>query len=441
MRVVHRMEVRGRAGDGPATWGQTAIRRALAALEPLDHQFNLVWGGPLDAPVPTEAATAVVRALVERHDSLRTRILPRDDGFVQELCGAGTVEVVEERVADVDEVAACGAGLRDELWGRAFDYPTELPVRAGLVTVDGAVHHTTLVVAHTALDGWGLPVLDADLTALAAGAAPPDVGAWTPLDEATWQTSDEGRRHDAAARARTLRTMRAAPGEVFAPRPPGGADGPRYRQTVLRSRRLGPAAERVAARWRTSTSGVLLAASCRALALAAGRDDLALQVMVSNRFRRELAEAVVTTAMEGLVHVDGLDAPVDEVRTRVWRAAMTAYRSAYYDKDRLQAEAAADPSTAHDGTCWYNDRRGTGPDRTLRARPTRSRRLARADASEEQGGVTLTLHLAAARGVDVVLTADTTRLDDATAERVVRDVERYVLDASRAGSPGGAVTR
>ncbi|MDF2807940.1 MAG: hypothetical protein K0S43_2886, partial [Cellulosimicrobium sp.] len=285
MRVVHRMEVRGRAGDGPATWGQTAIRRALAALEPLDHQFNLVWGGPLDAPVPTEAATAVVRALVERHDSLRTRILPRDDGFVQELCGAGTVEVVEERVADVGEVAASGARLRDELWGRAFDYPTELPVRAGLVTVDGAVHHTTLVVAHTALDGWGLPVLDADLTALAAGAAPPDVGAWTPLDEATWQTSDEGRRHDAAARARTLRTMRAAPGEVFARRPPGGADGPRYRQTVLRSRRLGPAAERVAARWRTSTSGVLLAASCRALALAAGRDDLALQVMVSNRFR------------------------------------------------------------------------------------------------------------------------------------------------------------
>lgn len=444
MRVVHHLEVGGRAGEAPATWGQTAIRRALAALEPLDHQFNLVWGGPLDAAVPTEAATAVVRALVEQHDSLRTRIHPRDDGFVQELCGVGEVEVVEERVADVGEVAACGARLRDELWGRAFDYPTELPVRAGLVTVDGAVHHTTLVVAHTALDGWGLPVLDGDLTALAAGGPLPDRGAWTPLDEAAWQTSDEGRRHDAAARARTLRTMRAAPAQVFAPRPAEAPDGgPRYRQTVLRSRRLGPAAERVAARWRTSTSGVLLAASCRALALSAGRDDLALQVMVSNRFRRELAEAVVTTAMEGLVHVDGLDAPFDEVGTRVWRAAMTAYRSAYYDKDRLQAEAAADPSTAHDGTCWYNDRRGTGPDRTLRARPSRSRRLARADASDEQGGVTLTLHLvdAPGGGIDVVLTADTTRLDDATAEQVVRDLELCVLDASRAGSPGGEVTR
>lgn len=444
MRVVHRVEVSGRAGEGPATWGQTAIRRALAALEPLDHQFNLVWGGPLDEPVPTEAATAVVRALVERHDSLRTRVHPHGGGFRQELCGAGTVEVVEERVTDVADVAAHGARLRDELWGRAFDYPAELPVRAGLVTVDGAVHHTVLVVAHTALDGWGLPVLDGDLTALAAGATLPDVGAWTPLDEAAWQASDEGRRHDAAARARTLRTMRAAPAQVFAPRPAGALDGgPRYRQTVLRSRRLGPAAERVAARWRTSASGVLLAASCRALAAAAGRDDLALQVMVSNRFRRELAEAVVTTAMEGLVHVDGLDAPFDEVGTRVWRAAMTAYRSAYYDKDRLQEEAAADPSTAHDGTCWYNDRRGTGPDRTLRARPTRSRRLARADASDEQGGVSLTLHLVDApdSGIDVVLTADTARLDDATAERVVREVERCVLDASRAGSHGGTVTR
>ena len=468
MRVVHRVEVRGRAGEGPATWGQTAIRRALAALAPQDHQFNLVWGGLLDRPLPTAAAVEVVRALVERHDSLRTRIHARGDGFVQELCGAGEVEVVEERVDDLDAVAVRGARMRHELWGRAFDYATDLPVRAGLVTVDGAVHHTVLVVAHTALDGWGLPVLDADLTALAAGTAPPERNAWTPLDEASWQTSDAGRRHDAAARARTLRTMRAAPVEVFPRESPdggttdggstaregagdgsgdGSTDGggavaaasPRYRQTVLRSLRLGPAAERAAARWRTSTSGVLLAASGRALAAAAGRDDLALQVMVSNRFRPALADAVVTTAMEGLLHVDGLDAPFEEVGQRVWRAAMTAYRSAYYDKDLLRREAAADPTTAHDGTCWYNDRRGTGPDRTLRARPTRSRRLACADASDEQGGVTLTLHLvdAPGGGVDVVLTADSTRLDDAAAESVVRDVERTVLAAARTPPTAG----
>ncbi|MBE9927297.1 hypothetical protein G8C93_15545 [Cellulosimicrobium cellulans] len=454
MRVVHRVEVRGGAGEGPATWGQTAIRRALAALAPQDHQFNLVWGGPLDRPLPTAAAIEVVRALVERHDSLRTRIHARGNGFAQELCGAGTVEVVEERVDDLAAVAVRGARMRHELWGRRFDYATDLPVRAGLVTVDGAVHHTVLVVAHTALDGWGLPVLDADLTALAAGSAPPERAAWTPLDEAAWQTSHDGRRHDAAARARTLRTMQAAPAVVFprgsavAEGPDGGDGGeavaaarPRYRQTVLRSVRLGPAAERVAARWRTSTSGVLLAASCRALAAAAGRDDLALQVMVSNRFRPALADAVVTTAMEGLLHVDGLDAPFEEVGTRVWRAAMTAYRSAYYDKDLLRREAAADPTTVHDGTCWYNDRRGTGPDRTLRARPTRSRRLARADASDEQGGVTLTLHLVDAPdgGIDVVLTADAARLDDATAESVVRDVERTVLAASRA--PASAAPR
>ncbi len=64
-------------------------------------------------------------------------------------------------------------------------------------------------------------------------------------------------------------------------------------------------------------------------------------------------------------------------------------------------------------------------------------RLARADASDEQGGVTLTLHLVDATdgGVDVVLTADAARLDDATAASVVRDVERTVLAASRAPTP------
>ena len=47
MRVVHRVEVRGSAGEGPATWGQTAIRRALAALAPQPQQVNLLWGGPV----------------------------------------------------------------------------------------------------------------------------------------------------------------------------------------------------------------------------------------------------------------------------------------------------------------------------------------------------------------------------------------------------------
>ncbi|MCB7135529.1 condensation domain-containing protein [Cellulosimicrobium marinum] len=455
MRATHDVEVRGPAGSGPATWGQTAIRRALAALAPLDHQFNLTWGGPLDRPVPVATALRVVRDVVERHDALRTRLVPRGDGYAQELTAHAAVPVVEERVATVAEVPVVAARLRHELWGAPFAYARELPVRAGLVTVGDAVHHAVVVVAHTAADGWALPVLDADLVALASGTPLPALdGTWTPLDEAAWQASPAGRRHDDAARARVLRTMRAAPAETFPPRPPGGtptstgaptspgvppaAPRARYRQTVLRSRRLGPAADRLAARWRVSPAVVLLAASCRALADAAGRDDVVLQVMSSNRFRPALARSVATVAMEGLLHVDGLDAPFEDVTARVWRAAMTAYRSAYYDKDRLVHDAASDLDARHDTTCWYNDRRGTGPDRNHHARPTGSRRLARADAPDNQGGISLALHLvdAPGGGVDLVLTVDTARLDDAIAEAVLRATERTVLDAGRARAAG-----
>ncbi|MBD5785600.1 hypothetical protein IF650_05355 [Cellulosimicrobium terreum] len=445
--TLHRVEVLGASsGTAPATWGQTAIRRALAALAPLDHQFNVVWGGAVPSPVPVDDALGVLRDLLLLHDALRT-VLRDDDvvggtGYVQVLHGDGGIDVTERAVERPDDAAEAVQHLRDALWGRPFDHAHEWPVRAGLVTVDGLVHHVVVVVSHTALDGWGLPVLDASLTALAGGTDLATVRARqrarTPLEEARWQVSPEGERHDAGARERALRTMRAAPVEVFPLPGIGPVGAPRYRQAVLRSRRLATAADAAAARLGTTASTVLLAASSLALARAGGRDDCVLQVMVSNRFLPGLARVVAPIAMEGLLHVDGLRSTAfDDVVPRVWGACMTAYRSAYYDKDRLVRDAAADPDAVFDDSCWFNDRRGTGPDPHLHADPTPRRRLAWGDAPENQGGITLAFHHVDAPpradgrpgGVDLVLTVDTRRIDEATAETVLRDTERLVLDA------------
>ena len=428
------------SGHGPATWGQTAIRRALAALAPHDDQFNIQWSGRLDEPLPVDVVLRVVGDFFWMHESLRTHLHDHDGGYAQVVRPDGEIRVVEDRVAAggaagaFDAVAGDAARrLRDELMAEPFDYAAEWPVRVGLVTSGGSVHHLVLAVSHTAVDGWGVPQFGKDLVALATGASPAGLVAsrtsLQPLAEAAYQASDAGRRRDEAARSRTLARMRSAPAAMFP-----AAAGPRYHQAVLRGRRLPAALDRAADRLGVSSSTILLAAACAALAEAADRDDCVLQVMVNNRFVPGLAGAVSPVAMEGLLYADGLDGPVDDVVRRVWNASMTAYRSAYYDKDRLLQDVALDPSARHDGTCWYNDRRGTGPDPAVRAHPTRRRRLAWADVPANQGGATLALHvLDAPEALDLSLVVDLERIDQVTAEQVLRGTERFVLEAGRGG--------
>jgi len=424
------------SGVGPTTWGQTAIRRALAALAPHDDQFNIQWSSRLDEPVPVDVVLRVVGDLFWSHESLRTLLRERDGGYEQTVHADGEITVVEDVVAlpgtaDDPEDAAEEAAqrLRTELLADPFDYGDEWPARVGLVTSGGLVRHLVLAMSHTAVDGWGLPQLGTDLAALAQGASPAELvtsrSALQPLAEAAYQASEGGRRRDEAARSRTIALMRSAPTVMF----PATAS-PGYRQAVLRGRRTTSSLDRAVDRLGVSSSTILLAASCAAIAEAATRDDCVVQVMVNNRFVPGLAGAVSPVAMEGLLYVDGLDAPFDTVVRRVWKASMTAYRSAYYDKDRLLQDVALDPTARYDGTCWYNDRRGTGPDQAVRARPTRHHRLAWGDVPEKQGGATLVLHVLDAPGaLDLSLIVDLARVDAAAAERILRATERNVLRA------------
>lgn len=438
VRRIHAASFAGAtSGTGAATWGQTAIRRALAALAPYDDQFNIQWSSGLDEPLPVDLALRTVGDFFWTHESLRTLLREHAGGYEQTVHADGEVTVVEDVVAPpgtTDDLEDAARRLRAELLADPFDYGNEWPVRVGLVTSGGLVHHLVLAVSHTAVDGWGLPQFGTDLAALAQGVPPGDLVAsrttLQPLAEAAYQASEDGRRRDEAARSRTSALMRSAPTVMF----PATAS-PRYRQAVLRGGRTTGALDRAVDRLGVSSSTILLAASCAAIAEAAARDDCVVQVMVNNRFVPGLAGVVSPVAMEGLLYVDGLDAPFDTVVRRVWKASMTAYRSAYYDKDRLLQDVALDPTTRYDGTCWYNDRRGTGPDQAVRARPTRHRRLAWGDVPSKQGGATLVLHVldAPRAALDLSLIVDLARVDAAVAEQILRATEQNVLQAGRSG--------
>ncbi|WP_405647518.1 condensation domain-containing protein [Streptomyces uncialis] len=430
-------------GRGPATWGQTAIRRALRALEPDDHQFNVDWGGLVEPGLTVEAALEAVRGLMYVHDSLRTLMHETPEGtYTQELRTEGELEV-GLIAADGTDTLAVAEALHRRLCGQRFDPARDWPFRVGLVTRGGLVRYAVMTLSHTAVDGWALPRLRADMTSLVAGADPGKLRAGRamcgPLDEAAFQRGRAALRRDESARSFILGNLARTPAHLYGAPAAASARGPRYRSAVLRCPGLDGAVAATASRLGTTSSTVLLAAACSAAARSADRSDFAFQVMVSNRFVPGLADVVAPVALEGVLYLPDCRGPIEALTPRVWKASVNTYRFAYYDKDRLTEQLRGAP--AADTTCWYNDRRGEaarvagpaaddgepGPVGGADAPgvPAPEGSLTWSVPSDRQGGVTLALHVIDAPGaLDLSLTADTTLLAPDTMEELLRAMER-----------------
>nr|WP_246852305.1 non-ribosomal peptide synthetase [Patulibacter sp. SYSU D01012] len=173
---------------GPAAAPRPApAPRPAAAATPTDRpddlplapaQRRLWFLQRLDGPDPTYDVPVVlrlrgivdVRALraaladvLARHETLRTTYPERDGAPVQAIAAPGTVEVpfAHELVAP-DGLDARIAALSRHV----FDVTTDLPLRATLLTVDGADDEPVLllVLHHVAADGWSLGPLVGDLS-------------------------------------------------------------------------------------------------------------------------------------------------------------------------------------------------------------------------------------------------------------------------------------
>ncbi|MFI5910868.1 condensation domain-containing protein [Dactylosporangium sp. NPDC051541] len=351
-----------RSGTGAATWGQSAIWDVVRTLGDDAARYNVSGGLPIDPPLPPDRLAELIRTLLLRHDSLRTTLRWDGDRLEQVVAAAGAVPLHTRECAPGDVVETAYA-LYPELQGRPFDAERDLPIRAGVVTSGGRVRYLILSLAHTASDGWGLRTLLADAAALAAG-LPLAAGERTqPLEEAAFQTSDKGRRRDAAARRAWLDKLTRGPASQFpartvhrAERPPSAA----FPNAVLNSPALGLALDRVAAGLEVNQSAVLLAATAAAAGALGGAPDAVFQVVVNNRFRPGMAGAVNTIAQEGLLLLPESGADFADLVRRTFGAALSAQRHAYYDKLALGRDIAGLGAPA-DHSCFVNDVRGLMP--------------------------------------------------------------------------------
>ncbi|MEU9040827.1 MULTISPECIES: hypothetical protein [unclassified Kitasatospora] len=233
----------GRAGSGPATWGQQAIWDAVRRLAPADApRYNITTAAPLDPGLPLPVVLGALEQLLHLHDSLHTRLVPGEDGRLRQVVDPEGRLGVEAWPADEgDDPAKLGARLHEELAARPFDTAAQWPIRVGVVTADGLARHISLVLSHTAVDGSGMSRPVADLTALSLDHSPdepaePRVPAQQPLEEAEFQTSKRGIRRDTGARKQFVRKLRRGPSRLFPPAAEGPPPPPPPARTRPRSR-------------------------------------------------------------------------------------------------------------------------------------------------------------------------------------------------------------
>lgn len=355
-------------GSGAATlsWGQQTAWRGIE-----------VSGAPIILngvyPVPdgktVEDLAADLGRLVSRHQSLRTVFRPGgDDGLEQVVMSSGqtVLEVVEAGDADPRETAdklAYGYKSCDR------DYAGELPLRAGVVCVRRVPVYQVLGMCHMSVDGFSTNVIEAELGLRGPAAAALALGPVTempPLKQAAWQNGPPGLRQTAAAERYWDRVLRVMPERWFPV--PDEVPARRYGEIQLSSPAAHLAGQVVAARLETDTSPVVLAAFAVALARVSGINPAVPRLFVSNRFRPGFADTVSMIAQTCPCAVDVAGVTFDEAVRRTVRAAVPAYKYAYFKPAKIRevlARVGDQVGSTPDVRFLLNDRRGaravTGP--------------------------------------------------------------------------------
>lgn len=431
MRILVGFEGDG-SGSDELSWGQREMWPAMRR-----NRSSLGIGGvvPLPEGATVEDVAAMVRFMISRHPSLRTRfVFGAGDLSRQVVSGAGEFPL---EIVDTD---GDPGGVAQALWTRyynvEFDYANEWPVRIAAVRHRGRLTHLVSLCCHLASDGFGLRVLKTELSTM------DHVGPVTgmpPLEQARWQRSPAGRRQSEAALRHWENALRTIPARRFPG--PTNPQEPLFREVWFSSPAAHLAALAVAARTAVTTSTVLLAAFAVAMYRVTGINPVVTLSVVSNRFRPSLAGSVSTVSHPGLCVVDA-DAGFDQVVARAWRASLHATKNAYSDpvaRQELFNRVQAERGERIELSCYFNDRRA---DRDDEARPAPTAEQVRAAADRttlrhvqplDQTGERFFLHINNVPAtVDIRLRVDTRHLSPADAEAVLRGMEAAVIDAATA---------
>jgi hypothetical protein len=423
---------RAAGGEGPVTLGQRNVLRWLGD----DPRADVL---PEFVEVPAGRSVhdigAALHTLLVRHDALRT-CFPGPG--VQRVRDGGELDV------RVHELTGDRAGFVGTLvWaamGVPFDVTAELPVRADVVTRDGAPVLLVLLFSHAAVDAAGAAIVAGQCRTLLAGGELPGPPGRQPRDQAEWERSTAGRRRTRAALTQWDTVLRRIPQAMLPVPHPLGRPG--HREVRMRSAALARALPVLVARTGAGASTVLLAAAAALVASRTGTPAGAVVSICGNRFRADWREYVGPLAQDALVPYDtGAVRDFDELVRQVQATTMGAYRHAHFDSAELWQ--VIDAVGRERGTCFhrdlvFNDLGARSEPQPVPAGPPAAAVLDPLPARTLPTSFLLTLGGVAAAEVDLRLHAALTYVPDV--EDVLLDLERLVVAAAQAPVTGAATT-
>ncbi|MEQ4299861.1 condensation domain-containing protein [Plantactinospora sp. B6F1] len=359
-------------GTAPLTWGQRAILRSMEWVGDDVGYFNMGYRVAVPTGTDVDDVVAALRTVLVRHAALRTRFVETAGEMRQVVDGAGAI-CLEVHEVSADKVAPTVRDLHEqrrsiELWPER-----DWPLRAYLVTASGGSSVLLLVLSHHAVDGAGALLLVAELERLLGGGLQ-DVTEEPAslLDIAAEEATTPLLRRHARALEYWRLALTDAPTTLF-DYPAHPAAQPRFQALMMASQAVTLAADEIAARRRVTNSTVLCAAAACVLGQVTGHTDLAMQIIVNNRFDTRRRGVVGTFAQDGLLRVDLTGRSFDEAVTATLGGMLRAYQSGYYEPHairRLRADLARERGAEIDISAYFNDvrpadlRPATGPNVT-----------------------------------------------------------------------------
>jgi hypothetical protein len=244
---------------------------------------------------------------------------------------------------------------------RAFDMREDWPIRMAVVRDGGVPTHLVVTMIHWSLDVNGAVVMLRDVATRESG----PLSGQQPLEQALWQNSEAGRRHNAKTLGHIEELLRSVPARRF-PAELARPERQRYWQGKLTSPALSAALPAISVRTGVDPSSVLGTLYAISLARLTGTEHAVLRPVVSNRFRPGVSGVVCHGAQSGVLSVHLAGTTYDEAVEVMRKAAMGALKHAYYDMDDYEAVVArisAERGEDIDVGVFYNDRRlDTAPD-------------------------------------------------------------------------------
>ncbi|WP_345301099.1 condensation domain-containing protein [Dactylosporangium matsuzakiense] len=340
------------AGEGPLSWGQQDIWRAMVRQQ--SWIPNGAWG-PLPDGTTLEDVQERLQYLMSRFPTARTRLRFAGSGSpVQVVAAEGRVGLDVFDTGPGDDPAELAERLRLKLQHDPYDFERDWPIRMAVVRHRGELTHLVVVMCHLVTDGFGAGVLLEELDKR-PDTPVPDL---QPLRQAAWQASASGQRQHAMTLRHWDAILREMPLRRY---PPSRApQSPRHWRGEFQSPALSTALRTITARTGIPAAPVLLAVFAIALARVTGSDaPVVVRPMVNNRFRPGLDRVVCMLAQYGLCRLDVAGATFAEAFERARRSAMSTYKHAYYDPaaldDLLERATAERPGLQL--PCYFNDRR------------------------------------------------------------------------------------